>query len=109
MNMRSKSLVAILLSLVLTAAPTFAQSPNTGAMTVVVVDQNGSAVKDAKVSVLNAATAAAREVNTGDNGSVTIPALSLTGNYTLKVSKDGFTNEERKDIVLRSARPLRCR
>src|SRR5213075_210038 len=39
---------------------------------------------------------------TGGEGSATIPALSLTGTYTVKVSKDGFGTEERKNISLRS-------
>src|SRR5437879_133524 len=79
-----------------------AQSPNTATMIVVVVDQKGALVKDAKVSVLNNATGAAREVVSGSDGSATISALSLTGTYTVGVSKAGFGNEELKDITLRS-------
>jgi len=71
-------------------------------MIVVVVDQNGAVVKDARVSVVNDATGAVRDVDTGNEGSVTIPALSLTGTYTVTISKDGFANEERKAITLRS-------
>jgi len=79
-----------------------AQSPNTASMIIVVVDQNGAVVKDAKVSVTNTATGALREALSGNDGSATIPALSLTGTYTVSVSKDGFGTEERKDITLRS-------
>src|SRR5215472_14463078 len=89
--------------LVFLAAPIGAQSPNTATMIVVVVDQAGAVVKDAKVSVVNTATGAAREALSGSDGSATIPALSLTGTYTVEVSKDGFGNEERKDITLRSS------
>jgi hypothetical protein len=71
-------------------------------MIVVVVDQKGGVVKDAKVSVVNNATGAAREAVSGSDGSATIPALSLTGTYTVGVSKAGFGNEELKDIRLRS-------
>ena len=71
-------------------------------MIVVVVDQNGAVVQDAKVSVVNTATGAVREAVSGSDGSATIPALSLTGTYTVSVSKEGFGNEERKDITLRS-------
>jgi hypothetical protein len=84
------------------AAPVAAQSPNTASMIVVVVDQTGAVVKDANVSVTNDATGAAREAISGSDGSATIPALSLTGTYTVSVSKQGFGNEERKDITLRS-------
>src|ERR1700704_6521131 len=82
--------------------PAAAQSPNTSSMIVVVVDQAGAVVKDAKVSVVNTATGAAREAVSGSAGSASIPALSLTGTYTVTVSKPGFGNEELRDIALRS-------
>jgi len=84
------------------AAVAFPQTPNTGAIVVVATDQNGAVVPDAKVSVTNSATGATRDAVTGSDGSATIPALSLTGAYTVTVSKSGFANEERKDITLRS-------
>jgi hypothetical protein len=79
-----------------------AQSPNTASMTVVVLDQTGNLVNDAKVSVANTATGAMREALSGTDGSATIPALSLTGTYTVDVSKKGFSNQEVKHITLRS-------
>jgi len=88
-------------------APVAAQSPNTASMIVVVVDQNGAVVKDAKVSVVNTATGAVREAVSGSEGSVTIAGLSLTGTYTVRVSRDGFKNEEQKDVTLRSVRRRR--
>jgi hypothetical protein len=84
------------------AVPVAAQSPNTATMIVVVVDQAGAVVKDAKVSAVNTATGAVREAVSGSDGSATIPALSLTGAYTVGVSKEGFGNEELKDIALRA-------
>jgi Carboxypeptidase regulatory-like domain/TonB dependent receptor len=84
------------------AAPVAAQSPNTATMIVNVVDQNGAIVKDAKVSVVNTATGATREAISGSDGNATIPALSLTGTYAVTVSREGFGNEELKDITLRS-------
>src|SRR5205085_476663 len=99
--------VAPLLSLLLTASllcahAAFAQSPNTATMIVVVVDQNGAVVRDAKVSLTNNATGDVREAVSGSDGSATVPALSLTGTYTVTVSKEGFGDEELKDITLRS-------
>lgn len=79
-----------------------AQSPNTATMIVVVNDQAGAAIKDATVSVLNAATHASREAVTGDDGAATFPALSLTGAYKVTVSRQGFANEEREGLTLRS-------
>jgi outer membrane receptor protein involved in Fe transport len=86
----------------LIAAPIFAQSPNTGTMIVIVADQTGAVVPDANVSVENSATGAARKAVSGTDGIATIPALPLTGTYTVAVSKEGFGNEVRKDITLRS-------
>ena len=88
--------------LVLTSLTSVAQSPNTASIVVVAQDQNGALVRDAKVSVVNDATGALREAVTGSDGSATVAALSLTGTYTVSVSKDGFATEQRKDITLRS-------
>lgn len=80
-----------------------AQSPNTATIVVSVVDQSGAVVKDAKVSVVNNATGAARESVSGNDGSATVPALSLTGTYTVSVSKAGFGVEDIKGVTLRSS------
>ncbi|MEP6570368.1 MAG: carboxypeptidase-like regulatory domain-containing protein [Acidobacteriota bacterium] len=66
-------------------------------MIVVVVDQAGADVKDAKVSVVNTATGAVREVISGSDGSASLQALRLTGTYTISVSKQGFGNEEQRE------------
>src|SRR5919198_5951613 len=76
---RVAPLFALLLTTLLFAHAAFAQSPNTASLFVVVVDQNGAVVQGAKVSVANAATGDVREAVTGDDGSATIPGLSLTG------------------------------
>ena len=88
--------------LTLIVAPVAAQSPNTATIVVVVTDQAGAVVKDARVSVVNTATGAVREAVTGSEGSATVSALSLTGTYTVSVSREGFGTEERKDVTLRS-------
>jgi carboxypeptidase family protein len=92
-----------LLALILfIAAPIAAQSPNTASMIIVVVDQNGAVINNARVSVLNNATGAVRDAVSGSDGSATISALSLTGTYSIVVAKEGFGNQELKDITLRS-------
>lgn len=78
-----------------------AQSPNTASLIVVVVDQNGAFVEDAKVSVVNTATGAAREAVSGSDGAARIPALSIAGNYTVTVAKAGFSDGSLKDVMLR--------
>src|SRR5215217_5130855 len=100
--MKFKQLLSLplLLSALITLAA--AQSPNTATMIVVVADQTGAVVTDAKVSVLNTATGDSRDAISGTDGTAAFPALSLTGTYTVTVSRQGFGNEERKDLTLRS-------
>ncbi|MBD0370023.1 MAG: TonB-dependent receptor [Pyrinomonadaceae bacterium] len=82
--------------------PARAQSPNTATIVVVVVDQNGVVVPDAKVSAVNTATGTMRDAVSGSDGSAELVALSLTGTYTINVSKAGFGDGGLKDITLRS-------
>ena len=71
-------------------------------MIVVVVDQTGAVVKDAKVTVVNTATGASRDVMSEAGGLATFPALSVTGMYGVSVAKPGFTSEDVKDLTLRA-------
>jgi hypothetical protein len=95
----SKLLLCIFLML---AMPLIAQSPNTATLIIDVADPTGAVVPDATVTVLNNATGAVRNAVSGSDGNATIAALPLTGTYTVTVSKEGFGNEERRDITLRS-------
>ncbi|HKS23976.1 MAG TPA: TonB-dependent receptor [Thermoanaerobaculia bacterium] len=88
------------LFLVLAAFPLAAQTPNTATLIVDVVDQSGAAVSGANVSIVNDATGATRTIPTTSDGTATIPALSLTGTYTVTISKKGFGSEQRKFIAL---------
>jgi hypothetical protein len=89
-------------SLALAPAPASAQSPNTATIAVFVTDQSGAAVPDAKVLIINNQTGSLREIVSGSEGSASAPALSLTGSYTVTVSKPGFGTEERNDVTLRA-------
>ncbi|MBV8856724.1 MAG: TonB-dependent receptor [Acidobacteria bacterium] len=91
-----------LAALILLVQAALAQSPNTASMIVVVVDQNDAVVRDAKVTVSNEATGAVREGVSNGDGSVTVPALPLTGTYAVGVSKEGFSNQELRGVALRS-------
>jgi len=79
-----------------------AQSPNTSTIVVLVTDQSGAVVTDAKVSVTNNQTGAVRDAVSGSDGAASMPALSLTGSYTVSVAKQGFGTEERNDVALRA-------
>ncbi len=100
MRMLVRVFLVVLLSC--PAMPALAQSPNTAAILVVVVDQTAAVVNDAKVSVVNSATGATRDVMSGADGSATIAALPLTGTYTVHVTKAGFTAENLPDLTLRA-------
>jgi hypothetical protein len=90
------SLVAI------AAGAALAQSPNTASIVVTVVDQNGAVVRGAHVSVMNTATGAVREAVSGDEGTATIAALPLTGEYRVHVTMTGFTAEDATGLALRA-------
>ncbi len=96
------TILAVFSCALIGAVPAAAQSPNTATVVIVVVDQSGAVVRDATVSVVNRATGAVRDVVSGDQGTATVAALSLTGTYTISVSKAGFTSEDVKGLVLRA-------
>lgn len=79
-----------------------AQTPNTASIIVTVVDQNGAVVRGANVSVVNTATGATREAVSGDEGTATIAALPLTGEYKVHVTMTGFTAEDATGLTLRA-------
>jgi carboxypeptidase family protein/TonB-dependent receptor-like protein len=89
-------------ALMAAATPALAQSPNTAAIVVLVVDQTGGVVDGATVAVINNATRATREATSGADGAATATALSLTGTYTVRVTKTGFTADDVTDLTLRA-------
>jgi len=100
--MKPKGLLSLLLLLSAFVTFTAAQSPNTATMIVLVTDQTGAVVTNARVTVLNTATGDSREAVSGTDGRATFAALSLTGTYKVTVAREGFGTEERQDLSLRS-------
>src|SRR5262245_401148 len=98
-----KRLFVLFAALAFAAAPVAAQSPNNASIVVLVSDQSGAMVSDARVSVTNDQTGAVREAASGHDGSASFPALPLTGTYSVAVSKAGFGDESRDNITLRSS------
>jgi Carboxypeptidase regulatory-like domain/TonB dependent receptor-like, beta-barrel len=99
------SLILTLFSIALfafIAFPVAAQSPNTATIIVTVVDQNDAVVRDANISVVNAATGAVRDAISGAEGSATFAGLSLTGEYKVSVAKTGFTADDVTGLTLRA-------
>ncbi|HEV8483953.1 MAG TPA: TonB-dependent receptor [Blastocatellia bacterium] len=99
---RNRWCLTLIAILAFIAAPVAAQSPNTATMIVSVVDQNGGVVKNARISVTNTATGAERVVVSGEEGSATIAALSLTGEYKVTVTMTGFIAEDVTSLTLRA-------
>ena len=98
-----KPLARSSLALFLLAAlplPAGAQTPNTATVTVVVLDQTGAAVKDARVTIINNATGASRDAMSGVAGSVTTSGLPVGGVYTVHVVKQGFTADDVTNLTL---------
>lgn len=80
----------------------FGQTPGTSTIVVAVNDQSGAAVPEAAVTVTNDQTGDTRAFATNAEGTASFPALSLTGTYTVRVTKPGFGDEERKSVALRA-------
>jgi len=86
--MKARHLSAVLVLLLLSVSPTFAQSDR-GAITGRVKDQAGAVVPNAKVTAVNTETNEGREATTNDEGNFTIPQLPASI-YTVKAEAPGF-------------------
>src|SRR6185437_11794568 len=96
--MRASNLpLAVLLVLMLvSASPVFAQSDR-GGLTGRVTDPTGAVVADAKVTALNVETGETREARTNGEGNYTIPQLPAVI-YTIKVEATGFKTSSVENI-----------
>ncbi len=65
-----------------------------------VSDQSGAVVGGATVKAKNVSTGAERSTTTSENGDYELPLLSITGSYTLTVTRDGFQIQEIKGLTL---------
>ncbi len=61
-----RTAVLVLAAVAVLPAPAVAQSPNTATIVVLVADQSGGAVQDARVTVTNSETGAVREAVSGE-------------------------------------------
>lgn len=92
-----RTLVAAILVLGL-VNPAAAQAPS-GEISGVVVDSSGSAVPGVRITLINQATNAVRDITTNESGLYVIPAIP-PGTYALKAELTGFRSVERRDIEL---------
>jgi hypothetical protein len=82
--------------------PAYGQSPNNSTIVVLVTDQSGATVPGAQVSIVNGEISLARDATTGNDGAITVPALPLTGAYSVTVSKSGFETQTAQNVALRA-------
>jgi hypothetical protein len=96
---KSRSIVAQLVLICLSALPhAFASGP-TGKIVGTVMDKTGASVSGASVAATNQDTGETRTTQTGDAGNFVFPVLPV-GRYTVKVEKAGFQTFQQKEIVL---------
>jgi hypothetical protein len=91
-----KRLLTTVAMCALAASVAFAQ--DTGSVSGIVLDQNGSVVAGAVVKITGDQMPAGRTVTTGDNGMYQFPAL-LPGRYTVTVDKTGVGTASRAVTV----------
>ena len=108
-RLRVGVVAAALLFGVLAAAPAAAQAPSNSAITVVVTDPSSAVVPGATVTVTNTSTGAARQAVTGPEGSATMAALPLNGEYKVVVSMPGFTARDVTGLRLRDGEIARVK
>jgi hypothetical protein len=100
--MRTGGGVVLLLLLLATWAPARAQSPNTAAIVISVVDPSGAPVQDAAIALGNGSIGLTRTAVSGEDGRAAFPALPLNGSYTVTVTKAGFSAEDLPALTLRA-------
>jgi len=89
----------ILAVVLLSAAPSWSQTANTGIVLGTVVDAKGGVVPDAKVDLTNAATNETKTVQTNGAGQYVFPNVT-PGTYTLKIAKSGFASVTFSNITV---------
>jgi len=86
----------------LLGVPVLAQTPNTATLAIVVLDQTGGVVPEARVIAADTATGDSRAAESRPDGTATIQAISPTGNYRVTVSKPGFADGVVESITPRA-------
>ncbi|PYT77602.1 MAG: hypothetical protein DMG40_23030 [Acidobacteria bacterium] len=83
-----------------------AQQADRAVITGIVTDSSGSAIPDAKVTIIDEKTGTRIEVGTNSAGNYSTPPLIL-GTYTVQVEKNGFKLSTTKGIVVTGGQTYR--
>ena len=108
---RSATLVLVFLLMIFagSALPLWAQSTNTGTVVGIVTDASGAVVADAAVTLTDKSTKIARNANTNSAGRYIFVDVE-PGNYTLSVTKQGFsTAKTSAEVKVGTSTTLTCR
>ena len=81
-------------------AASMAQGVTTAAITGVVKDATGGIVPGVSVTAVHVPSGTRYEAITDGEGHYFLPALRVGGPYTVTAALQGFSNDERKDIML---------
>ena len=84
----------------------YAQFADRAVITGIVTDASGSAVPNAKVTIISQDTGSKTVVGTNSAGNYSTPPLTL-GTYTVEVEKDGFKLSTNRGIVVTGAQTYR--
>jgi outer membrane receptor protein involved in Fe transport len=101
--MKKVFMFVLAMTLAMFATSAMAQSSTTGSIEGMVTDQNGAAVKGAKVSVTSPNLITAQEATTGDDGRYLVSALP-PGKYKVIVDASGFGKYEQNDVSVNLGR-----
>lgn len=93
---------AVILLVVALAYSCFSQTQSTASVHGEIVDQNGAAIPNVQINIVNDVTGLHRETTTDSGGNYAITSLPLTGGYKLSVASRGFKTEELDNIELRA-------
>lgn len=86
---KSHAILFVLLAVLFSAAPAWAQTSNTALVLGTVTDPGGAVVPDATAELTNIATNEVKSVTTNSSGQYVFPNVA-PGTFTLKISKAGF-------------------
>lgn len=106
--MTTRSLLRVLVAATLIAAPSYAQVQK-GAIDVTVVDNDGSALPGATVTVEAPDSLTRRTQTTDERGVAALPALDPSARYTVTTSLEGFGTGRTENVQVRSGQTAAVR
>lgn len=108
MSLHLLRLVVVTLLTALTSTAVFAQGSSTGSISGVVVDANRGVLPGADVVVTNTVTGQVLTTVTSGQGVFAVPSV-ITGNYTVKITLEGFKTVLLENVVVNAGVPASLR